>query len=144
MSMVRPRKPITDSTLKAWLTEFNNKNTKRQYCSAMRLFKKNLGIEDLGQYLKSEPDTAVDIRKFIFSMDGKPKKSLLTYTTIVKVFFQDNGIPIEDNNWKKLRRRGFLPKHARAETRDKKPTIQQLKKILKRREKRLELDLLLW
>ena len=55
--MVRPRKPITDPTLKTWITEFSNKNTKRQYCSALRLFKKNLGIEDLSQYLKSEPDT---------------------------------------------------------------------------------------
>lgn len=128
--MVRPRKPINDPTLKQWLTEFNNKKTKRQYCSVIRLFKKNLGIEDLGQYLKSEPDAATDIRKFISSMEGKPKKSLLTYTTVVKVFFQDNGIPIDNHKWKKLRRRGFIPKHPRAETRDKKPTIEQLKRIL--------------
>lgn len=128
--MVRPRKPITDPVLKEWLGEFSNRNTKRQYCSAMRLFKNNLGIEDLGEYLKSKPDAATDIRKFIFSMDKKPKKSLLTYTTIVKVFFQDNGVTIDDLKWKKLRRRGFIPKHPRAETRDKKPTIQQLKQIL--------------
>jgi len=63
-------------------------------------------------------------------MDGKPKKSLLTYTTVVRVFFQDNGITIENHKWKKLRRRDFIPKHPRAETRDKKPTIDQLKKIL--------------
>jgi hypothetical protein len=63
-------------------------------------------------------------------MEGKPKKSLLTYTTVVKVFFQDNGIPVDNHKWKKLRRRGFIPKHPRAETQDKKPTIQQLKKIL--------------
>jgi hypothetical protein len=49
--MVRPRKPMTDPKLKEWLTEFNNKNIKRQYCSVMRPFKKNLGIEDL-DYLK--------------------------------------------------------------------------------------------
>jgi len=128
--MVRPRKPISDPVLKEWLTEFSNKNTKRQYCSAIRLFKKNLGIEDLGKYLKSEPDAVADIRRFISSMDEKPKKSLLTYTTIVKVFFQDNGVTVDDLNWKKLRRRGFIPKHPRAETRDKKPTIQQLKQIL--------------
>jgi len=128
--MVRPRKPITDPTLKQWLTEFNNKKTKSQYCSVLRLFKRNLGIEDLGEYLKSEPDATADIRKFISSMEGKPKKSLLTYTTVVKVFFQDNGIIIDNHKWKKLRRRGFIPKHPRAETRDKKPTIEQLKKIL--------------
>jgi integrase len=128
--MVRPRKPITDPILKEWLSEFSNRNTKRQYCSAMRLFKKNLGIEDLGEYLKTEPDTATDIRKFISSLNEKPKKSLLTYTTIVKVFFQDNGVKVDDLKWKKLRRRGFIPKHPRAETRDKKPTIEQLKKIL--------------
>ncbi|MEJ2242329.1 MAG: hypothetical protein P8Y18_09330, partial [Candidatus Bathyarchaeota archaeon] len=61
--MVRPIKPITDPTLKKWLNEFNNKNTKRQYCSAMRLFKKNLGIDDLGTYLESKPDAEADIRK---------------------------------------------------------------------------------
>ena len=130
MLMVRPRKPITDETLRSWLTEFSNKNTRQQYCSAIRLFKKKLGIEDLGDYLESKPDPTAAIRKFVSSLQGKPKKSLLTYTTVVKIFFQDNGIVIEDNQWKKLRRRGFIPKYARAETRDKKPTIQQLKKIL--------------
>jgi integrase len=84
----------------------------------------------LGVYLKTEPDAATDIRKFITPMKDKPKKSLLTYTTILKVFYQDNGVVLDDYKWKKLRRRGFIPKHPRAETRDKKPTKTQLKKIL--------------
>ena len=49
---------------------------------------------------------------------------------IVKVFFQDQGVKVPDEAWKKIRRRGFMPKRTRAETKDKKPTKQMLKKIL--------------
>ena len=46
------------------------------------------------------------------------------------MFFQDKGVKIPDEDWKKIRRRGYMPKRVRAETRDKKPTKAMLKKIL--------------
>ena len=126
----RPRKEISDPILKKWLGEFKNGSTKKVYCSALRVFKKNLGIRDLGEYLKSEPDTTGDIKKFLNSFDGRPSKTIAAYVTAVRVFFQDQGVNMEANDWKKLRRRGFMPKRVRAETRDKKPTKAQLKQIL--------------
>lgn len=127
---MKPRKPITDPTLKQWLTEFKKPTTRRSYLSSMRKFKKHLEIEDLGKYLKSSPNATADIRKFLSSLDGRPSKSIMAYVAAVKVFFQDHGIEIGGNSWRKLRRRGFMPKRVRAETRDKKPTKEMLKKIL--------------
>ena len=89
-----------------------------------------LGIENLERYLENNPDTEGDIRKFLASLDGSPSKTIACYTQVVKVFFQDQGVKIPDEAWKKIRRRGFMPKRVRAETRDKKPTKIMLKKIL--------------
>ena len=128
--MVAPKKEIKDQVLKDWLTEFNNKNTKQNYVAALRKFKKNLSIEDLDEYLQSNPDAAGDMRKFLISLAGRPSKTIAAYTAAVRVFFTDHNIKLEDNDWRKLRRRGFMPKRVKAETRDKSPTKTQLKKIL--------------
>ena len=113
-----------------WLSEFKSYNTQRSYRTAIRKFKEVLGIDDLGKYLESNPDTEGDIRKFLAALVGKPSKTITCYSLIVKVFFQDQGVKVSDEAWSKIRRRGFMPKRVRAETRDKKPTKPMLKKIL--------------
>lgn len=128
--MVRPIKPVNDDALKQWLTEFKNKKTRQVYCSALRAFKKNLKIEDLGEYLKSEIDGSTDIKLFVSSLEGRPATTVKGYVAAVRVFFQDHNLKMEENNWIKLRRRGFIPKRVRTETRDKKPTKKMLKQIL--------------
>lgn len=128
--MVAPKKPIQDQILKDWLTEFNNKNTRQNYVAALRKFKKNLGIESLDTYMKNNPDATKDMKRFLQSLNGRPSKTIAAYTAAVKVFFTDHNIKLEDNSWRKLRRRGFMPKRVRAETRDKTPTKAMLKKIL--------------
>jgi len=126
----RPRKPISDPVLQEWLGEFKKRTTKGTYLTALRTFKKNLGIADLTKYLKSEPDPTKDLKKFLISLDGKPSKTIHTYTSALRVFFQDHSLNVEYNDWRKLKRRGFMPKRIRAETRDKKPSKSQLKQIL--------------
>jgi len=84
----------------------------------------------LEKYLQNNPDTEGDIRKFLAALDGKPSKTVTCYTQVVKVFFQDQGVKVSDEAWNKIRRRGYMPKRVRAETRDKKPTKIMLKKIL--------------
>ena len=128
--MPAPKKEIKDPVLKQWLTEFTNTNTKRGYLSAVRKFKKNLGIKDLDEYLKSTPDATEDIKRFLISLNGKPSKTKAAYTAAVKSFFTDHKVPFDETQWRKLRRRGFMPKRVMAETRDKSPTKTQLKKIL--------------
>ena len=104
--MVRPKKPIKDETLKRWLSEsFKNEGTRKAYCAALRAFKKNLDIEDLGEYLKTKPDVNTDLRRFLVSMDGRPSKTISAYVTPVRVFLQDHNVSIEENGWRKLRRR---------------------------------------
>jgi len=129
--MGRPRKPIVDETVAKWLKEeFKAEKTRTTYLAALRKFKKNLGIKDLGEYLKGEPDVTSDLRKFLVSLDGKPSKTVNNYVVVVKVFLQDHGIEVPANEWRKFRKRGFLPKRVRAETQDKKPSKAELRRIL--------------
>jgi integrase len=80
--------------------------------------------------LNNNSDTEADVRTFLKSLDGRPSKTVSCYTQIVKVFLQDHGAKVPEVAWKKIKRRGFMPKRVRAETRDKKPTKAMLKKIL--------------
>ena len=128
--MVRAKKPVQDATVKKWLQEFRKETTQRTYLSALRKFKKELGIADLGEYVKSEPNVVADIRKFLRALEGKPSKTVGNYAGAVKLFMQDHGIKVSDEEWRKIRRRGFMPKRVKAETRDKKPSKVQLKQIL--------------
>jgi integrase len=119
-----------EPTLAEWLSEFKSYNTQRAYRTAIRKYKQVLGIESLEKYLHDNPDTEADIRKFLQALDGKPSKTVSCYTQIVKVFLQNHGVKVPDEAWKKIRRRGFMPKRVRAETEDRKPTKAMLKKIL--------------
>lgn len=128
---ISPNKKIpVDPKLAEWLQEFKSFNTRKVYRAGLRKFKQALNINDLDKYLKSNPDVTTDTRTFLKFLDGKPSRTVTTYTAAVKVFLQDYGMEIPNGEWKKIRRRGYMPKRAKTETRDKKPTIQQLKKIL--------------
>jgi hypothetical protein len=62
-------KSIKDEVLANWLEEeFKNINTKYTYLAALRLFKKNLGIDDLGNYLKDKPNVIFDLKKFLTNL----------------------------------------------------------------------------
>lgn len=113
-----------------WLDEFNSYNTQRSYRTAVRKYKQVLGIDSLEKYLHSNPDLEGDVKKFLAALNGMPSKTVSGYTGALKVFFNDTGYRIPDETWKKIKRRGFMPKRTRAETRDKKPTKAMLKKIL--------------
>ena len=128
--MTRETKPIKDPVLEKWLTEFKKDTTKTSYLSALRKFKNVLGIGALGEYLQGNPDVAADVRKFLSVLDGKPSKTVSSYTGAVKMFLQDHGARIPDDEWRKIRRRGFMPKRVKAETRDKKPSMPKLRQIL--------------
>jgi len=125
------KKPVKDKILADWFDEeFKNNNTKCTYRAALRFFKKNLGIADLGDYLKSAPDVISNLKKFLLSIEGKPSKTINTYVGAVKVFFRDHDIEVPEKEWRKLRKRGFIPKRVKAETQDKKPSKSELKRIL--------------
>jgi len=128
--MVAPKKEIKDQIVKDWMQEFPNKNTRQGYLAAIRKFKKNLHIKSLDEHLKQTPHATEDIKRFLISLEGKPSKTKAAYVAAVKSFFVDHNVPFDETAWRKLRRRGIMPKRVMAETRDKKPTKTQLKKIL--------------
>lgn len=119
-----------DQTLKKWLAEFKKGTTTRTYRSALKRFKKEIDITDLGVYVKNDPDVVADARAFLAALDGHPAKTIGTYIGAVKMFMQDHDIKIPDTEWRKIRRRGFMPKRLKPETRDKKPSKSMLKQIL--------------
>ena len=124
-------KKIKDQTLSDWLEEeFTNKHTRDNYGSALRKFKEALEITCLDEYIKSNPDVVSELKRFSISLNGRPSKTISTYMGAVKLFFQDHGFETPSNEWKKLRKRGFLPKRVKAETQDKIPSKSQLKRIL--------------
>ena len=127
---MRPKKEIKDQVLKDWLSEFKNKHTKGCYLSSLRNFKTNMKIESLDAHIKNNPDAIANIKQFLITLEGKPSKTIATNVSALKSFYVDNNIPFDEREWKKLRRRGFFPKRIKAETRDKRPTKTQLKKIL--------------
>ncbi len=130
VKMVAPKKKIKDQILKDWMQEFTNKNTQQGYLAALRKFKKNLDIKSLDEYMQHPPNATDAIKQFLITLNGKPSKTKAAYTAAVKSFFVDHNVPFDETQWRKLRRRGFMPKRVMAETRDKKPTKTQLKKIL--------------
>lgn len=128
--MAREKKPIADETLAKWLEEFKKETTRKAYTSALRKFKRELNVDDLGEYLKSKPDGVADLRKFLDSLSGKPSKTVSAYSGAVKVFMRDHSVKVSDEAWRKFRRRGFLPKRVRAETQDEIPSKAELRRIL--------------
>jgi len=129
--MGRKKKPILDEALAKWLQEeFTKATTRKTYLTALRRFKEKLGIADLAEYVKSEPDVAVDVREFLKALNGKPSKTVSTYVNAVKVFLRDHGVKVPEEEWRKLRKRGFMPKRVRAETQDRKPSNAELRRIL--------------
>jgi integrase len=119
-----------DEFLEEWLREFKSKSTRKVYRAGIRDYAKKLNIEDLENYVKDSPEVVEDIRRYLNLLDGKPSKTVSTYVGAVKVFLQDKGVKVPDEAWKKIRRRGYMPKRVRAETRDKKPTKTELKRLL--------------
>jgi len=124
------RKPVKDQVLKDWLLEFTAVNTRRGYTSAMRKYKQVLGIMDLGTYLKTETNYENDLKKFLAQVNDKPSTSIRFYSAVIRTFFKDHEIELDKNEIRKMQRRNFIPKRKSAATRDKKPTRQQLRKIL--------------
>jgi len=119
-----------DVTLRKWMEEFSKDTTKKTYVCALNIFKRKLGIADLGEYLKAGPDIVNDVRRFLTALNGKPSKTVTTYMGAIKMFLQDHDVKIPEEEWRKIRRRGFMPKRTKAETHDRKPTREELKKIL--------------
>ncbi len=128
--MTRTKIEITDKTFKKWIDGFKKQKTKSAYATGLRTFKKNLGIEDLGEYLESNPDTIEDLKKFSVSIEDKASLTIRQYITSVRVFFMDHDIKIDENGWNKAKKRGFIQRVARPQTRDKIPSKEQMKSIL--------------
>ena len=120
-----------DPFLEDWLeNNFTSRDTQNTYRTAIMKFKRKLDIENLKTYFENlSPEKAQeDFKQYVAGLNGGPSKTINTYSGAVKVFFQDHGIEI--NGLKVMRRRGFLPRRVKAQTQDRPPTVEELKKIV--------------
>jgi integrase len=120
-----------DALLESWLSDnFASSNTRITYTSALKHFKKTLGTTDLKTYLNglTAEQAQNDFKRFVSGLNGRPSMTVATYVTALRAFYSDHDIEI--NGLKKMRRRGFLPKRVKAQTQDRPPTVEELKKIL--------------
>jgi integrase len=62
--------------------------------------------------------------------EKRPPLTWNTYAQSVRLFLRDHNHDIPSREWKRLRKRGFLPKRSRAITRDVAPSRDQLRTIL--------------
>ena len=60
--------------------------------------------------MEEGPDAPKDIKRFLPALEGKPSKTISAYVAALKTFFTDNKVPFDGTQWKRLRRRGFMPK----------------------------------
>lgn len=119
-----------DKTVEKWLNEnFENKNTRKNYRTALNKFKEKLNIGDLGEYLDSKPDVLKDLKMFLGKLNENPPKTVTCYSNVVKLFLEEHGKVIPKQEWRQLKRRGKRPRKVRAVTRDKLNTKAQLRQI---------------
>jgi hypothetical protein len=58
-------KPIEDKVVQEWLQEFSSHNTRLNYLSSLRKYKKALKIESLDEYVANTKDATADLKKFV-------------------------------------------------------------------------------
>lgn len=112
-----------------WLKQFSNENTRRQYENALEQFEDYVGVS-LETYVEGleEGDFWKDLQGFWESLSDKAPKTQNNRVRVVKLFFQDHGIKISDNEWSKFRRRRM--KASRPQTQDRAGSKEEWRKII--------------
>lgn len=81
------------------------------------------------EYFTGDHNHAIDLQRFAASLNAArtPPKSAIFWLSIVKEFFKFSGVPVDDDLWRTVKRRG--PKGRRARTQEAtfdKGTIQKI------------------
>ena len=124
---------LSDSLVDRWVeTEFANANTRKVYRTSLKKFAEVLGIADYAAYLKglSTERALEDIKRFLGAMNGAPPCTISAYLGSVRVFLREQGVEIKDSEFRKLRSRGFAPKRVIPKTRDRAPSVDEIRAIL--------------
>jgi len=126
------------SIVKSWLGEFRSASTRTNYSYGLRHFVEAVKGDGEGWerwlegYITHPPETSKlleDFKVFLTAMEKRPPKTMITYAQGVRGFLADNGCPIPEEEWKKLRRRRQI--RSVVLTQDKAPTHDELRAILR-------------
>ena len=109
-----------------FLKFYPSKGTKKIYRSVLNKFFKDIDC-DPNDYFSSKRDHEDDLYNFALSIQRYAPKSFHSYVIIVKQFFMENGVEVSQLALKRIRR---LKPGVRALTRDRLPTLEELKRIL--------------
>ncbi len=129
-----------------WVENFRSKKTKETYRYGIQRFvafktdqsprgiKRKEIDEFLEKYiedLEGKEDYLTDIKSFLNDMnDNLTAKTLNTYITAVREYFrEEHDLEIDESEWKKMKRRGLIPKGQTA-SRDKLLTKKELRRVV--------------
>jgi len=109
-----------------WLEEnFANEGTKNMYRNGLKTFYDHTG----GREPADSNELARMIKKFVQKKKSElAPKTLNGYTTAVRVYFADQGIDIDGNEWRNIRRR-LIPAN-KSRTVDRAGSPEEWKKII--------------
>lgn len=126
-----------------FLSNFNKKNTIRNYRRALKDYFTVLNVEDPNAYFRADREYKTDVKKFCNSLSDKAPKTFVFKIAAVKSFFEENEAAFPKKEVKKFRMRNNMTRISPI-TIDKVFSKSELKKILSHgglREKALFLTL---
>jgi integrase len=92
-----------------YLETYSNKNTLASYRNVLgKFFKIIYGDKDISQadkYVSEDRDYEADLQTFFIAIMEKTPKTIKHNLAVVKTFFIENGINIEERKWRSLIRR---------------------------------------
>jgi len=95
----------------SYLETYSNENTRKSYRKTLAKFFRMIEVEgdDLepqaNNYISQDRDYKADIQEFFIQIKGKTPKTIKHHLSVVKTFFIENGINIEERKWRSLIRR---------------------------------------
>jgi integrase len=119
--------------IEQFLSLYVSKSNKRTYLHGLKLyFRTTYGtsekVEDLAErYLSEQRDYEGDIQNFQRSLGHRPPKSVRLLIAVVRSFLVENKIELSQRFWRRVIRR---IKGNKARTRDRPPSIRELREIL--------------
>jgi len=121
-------------TIGSFLKFYPSKGTKKSYKSVLNKFFRTLGCSP-NSYFSSGRDYEADLYDFALSIRRMANKTFHSYIVIIKTFFLENDITVSEKTLKRIKR---LKPGTYALTRDRLPTIDELKLILSHADLRMK------
>ena len=113
-----------------FLKEFGSRRTQNTYRAVLKKYFKVIGGTP-ETYFKEGRDYQADVKKYKNEfLNDRPPKTYSSYMSGINSYLKENGIDLGSSFWKTLKGRKKGAKTNRAITKDRVPTLEEMKQIL--------------